>query len=103
MPENENLPPRNSRELSLEWQVQVLVDRLAIVVSRLEDAELDSFCECDEEAVNSIEREQALVLLNNHDWKAMRLKARNNGLYKGALTKVHKMLDKRIREMRRAA
>ena len=103
MPENENPSPRNSRELSLEWQVQVLADRLAIVVSRLEDAELDSFCEGDEEAVTSFEREQALILLNNDAWKAIRQRERNNGLYKGALTKVRNMLDIRIREMRRAA
>ena len=101
--QNENQPSRNSRELSLEWQIQVLADRLAIVLSRLEDAELESFCEGDEEAVTSFEREQALLLLNNDTWKSMRLRARNNGLYKGALTKVRNMLDRRIREMRRAA
>ena len=100
---NEILPSRNSRELSLEWQVQVLADRLAIVVSRLEDAELDSFCEGDAEAVTCFEREQALILLNNDAWKTIRQRERNNGLYKGALTKVRNMLDKRIREMRRAA
>lgn len=103
MPNNENMPPRNSRELSLEWQVQVLADRLAIVVSRLEDAELDSFCEGDEGAVTAFEREQALILLNNDAWKTARQRERNNGLYKGALMKVRNMLDKRIREMRWAA
>ncbi len=99
--QNEIQPPHNSRELSLEWQVQVLADRLAIVVSRLEDAELDSFCEGDEEGVTSFEREQALILLNNDAWKTLRQRERNNGLYNGALTKVRNMLDKRIREMRR--
>jgi len=103
MPENRNLPQRNSREQLFEWQVKVLADRLAIAISRLEDAELDCFCEGQAEGVTWFETAQGLLLLNNEAWRSERQKVRKSNLYQGALTKVRKMLDRRIRDMRRAS
>lgn len=85
----------------LSWQVKILADRLAIAYSRLEDFELDSFCEGEEGWPEFFKQEQHLLLTNNDAFNAKRTQCRKNGFYAPALEKVKEMLTSLIREKRR--
>ena len=91
----------SSKERVLEFQVKILADRLAIALSRIEDNELDAFCEgLDAEFWN---QEQGWLLQNDEVTNELRKRWRLTSGYRAAKIRIKVMLSQFIQEKRRAA
>ena len=91
----------SSRERILEWKVKVLEDRLAIAYSRLEDAELDAWCEEGQDAADAWEEERNWLFgPEDEAWAARRKAWRKRPGYERAMTAIEEMLNTRLKAIR---